>query len=449
MQGFSHKKILIFGIILLFLFGNNSNLLADKISNTNALLDPYIEVDTINDVYYWNENTYYPNITDKPNIDITEISFEEIGQKVYLKISVLGNIESSEYVYYMIWCNSTDVHYFFTYYDNIASGFSINSITGEIDINFEYSINGNTITAILNKIGESDIIELYSYSYILYDVYLNEWWFDFCPNNGIPPPPPPNTVYVDDDFNNSTNGWGYDHFDNIQIGINNVTEGGYVYVNEGIYYENIIVNKSVKIYGKTISQTIVSGQGNGNVFYVSSDNAVISNFTIIDSGSDNAGIFLNCNASCNRIFSNEIKSCHFGIKMIGSYGNYIKYNTIKNTNIGIYLFLARDNNIHYNNFLKNWRDAKFQYSKFPIIKLFSNRWRGNYWNRPRLLPKIIYGRQGLIFYLIPFINIDWFPAKRMIEPQNYHFEVPLNHNVRFINKMFKIPDIVRNYGGLL
>jgi len=39
-----------------------------------------------------------------------------------------------------------------------------------------------------------------------------------------------NIVYVDDDYNESTPGWGYDHFDSIQDGVDAVDEGGTVYV---------------------------------------------------------------------------------------------------------------------------------------------------------------------------------------------------------------------------
>ena len=42
-------------------------------------------------------------------------------------------------------------------------------------------------------------------------------------------------VWVDDDFNASTPGWGIDHFDTIQNGVDNVSDGGSVYVYDGVY----------------------------------------------------------------------------------------------------------------------------------------------------------------------------------------------------------------------
>ena len=44
----------------------------------------------------------------------------------------------------------------------------------------------------------------------------------------------PKTVYIDDDYNNTISGWGVDHFDKIQDGINNVTRGDTVYIYNGI-----------------------------------------------------------------------------------------------------------------------------------------------------------------------------------------------------------------------
>jgi len=41
-----------------------------------------------------------------------------------------------------------------------------------------------------------------------------------------------------------------------------------------------------------------------------------------------------------------------------------------------------------------------------------NTWYQNYWNRPRILPKLIFGKFELGFKTIPLINIDWHPARK-------------------------------------
>ena len=71
---------------------------------------------------------------------------------------------------------------------------------------------------------------------------------------------------------------------------------------------------------------------------------------------------------------------------------------------GITLLLANDNRIHQNNFIYNIPNAHFWRS-------YDNTWKNNYWNRPRLSPKLIFGRIGLSEGLIPWINVDWHPAQ--------------------------------------
>jgi len=72
---------------------------------------------------------------------------------------------------------------------------------------------------------------------------------------------PEYTVWVDDDYNASIPGWGYDHFDKIQDGIDAVLENGIVYVFNGTYYENVIVNKTIKLNGENKNTTIIDDCG--------------------------------------------------------------------------------------------------------------------------------------------------------------------------------------------
>jgi len=62
---------------------------------------------------------------------------------------------------------------------------------------------------------------------------------------------PPSIVYVDDDYTSSTPGWLYDHFNNIQEGVDAVCEGGTVYVADGTYNELITIDKPLTLLGAT------------------------------------------------------------------------------------------------------------------------------------------------------------------------------------------------------
>jgi len=189
---------------------------------------------------------------------------------------------------------------------------------------------------------------------------------------------PPKMVYVDDDYTPSTPGWQYDHFDVIQDGIDAVAEGGTVYVYNGTYSENIIINKTINLTGEDKNITIIDGGGGNNydAVYIEANWVNVSRLTIKNSGSfsdgidiiskynsifnniisNNAqnGIYLhdyNCrenNIFNNRIYSNSLN----GIEILGRPGNNISGNHIGPNNAnGIRLSGDCSNNIIYNNYL--------------------------------------------------------------------------------------------------
>ena len=138
----------------------------------------------------------------------------------------------------------------------------------------------------------------------------------------------PSTVYIDDDFNSSTVGWEFDHFDVIQEGINAVADNGIVYVYNGTYYENVIVNKTIDLIGNGSTNTIIDGGGTVNVIYVSSDDFKLSGFTIQNgsSGNNYTGIYFSSNN--NTITGNTITNTGNSIKLLCSSNNNITGNTI-------------------------------------------------------------------------------------------------------------------------
>ena len=69
----------------------------------------------------------------------------------------------------------------------------------------------------------------------------------------------PSDVWVDEDFNSSTPGWGVDHFDSIQDGIDAVASPGTVNVAAGTYNEDIIMKDAVEILGAGAHVTTIAG----------------------------------------------------------------------------------------------------------------------------------------------------------------------------------------------
>jgi len=156
-------------------------------------------------------------------------------------------------------------------------------------------------------------------------------------------------VYVDDDYNSSTPGWQYDHFDVIQDGIDAVAESGTVYVFNGTYYENVIVNKTINLTGEDRDSTVIDGGGAGDVVYVSADWVDISGFTIENGGRYGLSLDLVCNCSIieNNITSNLNDD---GLNLLLSNYNTISGNIItSNYDDGIELQYS----CNYNNIIDN------------------------------------------------------------------------------------------------
>ena len=91
------------------------------------------------------------------------------------------------------------------------------------------------------------------------------------------------------------------------------------------------------------------------------------------------------NGSSNNIISSNNLSMNIlnGIILYYSTDNTIISNSIELSNCGVELSYSKRNNIFENNFLKNSRHAYFENCR--------NKWKNNFWNRPRLLPKTIVG----------------------------------------------------------
>ena len=197
---------------------------------------------------------------------------------------------------------------------------------------------------------------------------------------------PLEVVYVDDDFNSSTPGWGTTHFSKIGTAISKVMPHGTVKVSPGTYNECIVINKPLKLLGEDKTSTIISGEkcrclmvmpyesiyvgktgddksgqkipmfGNGKpvVTIQSTNNVVLSGFTITKTRRNNAGIFIN-RSSENTIAGNWIKDVGgIGISLVRSSRNMIFGNFINGTSTGVKLdSISIKNSIYYNIFGNN------------------------------------------------------------------------------------------------
>ena len=118
------------------------------------------------------------------------------------------------------------------------------------------------------------------------------------------------------------------------------------------------------------------------------------------------GIFLSHHSNYNIIKGNKITN-HISLSGIElqfySNNNIIEGNTISKNLGGIYIADSNNNTIIKNNFFNNKPNA--------IFGDCTNIWKNNYWNRPRILPKLIFGMVKINSRYKLQINIDWHPAK--------------------------------------
>jgi parallel beta-helix repeat protein len=280
--------------------------------------------------------------------------------------------------------------------------------------------------------------------------------------------------YVDDDFNESTPGWNVTHFAKIRDALNFVIGGDTIFVYSGLYTEHFIVNKRINLIGEDRNTTIIYGDPIRDVISINAKKVNISRFTIqngycgivvesknitisgnnisanfedginiqgskntvmgniiCSNNGDGVSIYYcsNNNITANRITNNLIgikvyrseknlitnnnisSNLEDGINLVRSYNKIIKNTLSMNKRYGIFFERGR-NKIHKNNFLENGQDASFE-TKFVFRD--RKRWKQNYWNEPRIFPKIIRGDIIISRMNDPsrssWFEIDWHPAQ--------------------------------------
>jgi nitrous oxidase accessory protein len=199
---------------------------------------------------------------------------------------------------------------------------------------------------------------------------------------------PPEIVYVDNDFTSSTPGWGYDHFNLIQNGINAVATNGTVFVYNGTFYEHLIINKTINLLGENRESTIIDGSYYGNVVFVTADRVNISGFLIQNGyygiklfsannckitlnnesyNNEGAGFYLedsnNCTIIGNDGFHNDMSCCFF----LDNCNNTLIMNNNANAFMGSGICLGYSNNCTITG-----NNAVFNYEGSGISLSYSN-----------------------------------------------------------------------------
>ena len=129
-------------------------------------------------------------------------------------------------------------------------------------------------------------------------------------------------------------GGGFGNYFSIQDAIDDANPGDTVFVYNGIYYENIVIDKSILLHGESKQNTIIDGMKNNDTVTINAEGATIYNFTITNSSQND-----------------KTKWWKSGIRITKN-NNIIRDNIIKDNLLGIFgkqvTNLTICNNIFYN-----------------------------------------------------------------------------------------------------
>jgi len=147
-----------------------------------------------------------------------------------------------------------------------------------------------------------------------------------------------------------------DDYVTIQEAIENANEGDTIFVRNGMYYENVIVYKRLRLIGESKNATILDGNGNlGNGFYVTVSGVNITGFTIRNYAGtqkeEGNGVCIYGMLTNVSILNNIVENNRWGIHLRDrpSYCSVVGNILTNNSWYGIYLEGANYNDIEDNN----------------------------------------------------------------------------------------------------
>jgi parallel beta-helix repeat protein len=139
----------------------------------------------------------------------------------------------------------------------------------------------------------------------------------------------------------------------IQDAVNNAGSGDLIFVHDGIYSENLVINKSVSLVGEDRALTVIYGSGASPPNYVINviaSGVTIKDFTVRASSSIQSPVTVS--SAGNILENNIIEEGYNGIQLFSS-DNIVSNNTIHNNQYaGLYLY-ASSHNVFSDNLIVN------------------------------------------------------------------------------------------------
>jgi parallel beta-helix repeat protein len=259
------------------------------------------------------------SITTVDDLNLSDCTIEvelQLTDSIGFRAGIVFRYIDNEHFYAFAISNEYDVAWMKIYtpqyplygYNN-ESMFANVTISPNTNYTLKVQVQGETLTGFLD---DQELVSWtdgnYSIGKVGLLVHRADVYFDDFRVYSIP-----RTWIVDDD--------GPADFHIIQKAINAANEEDDIFVSSGIYYENIVVNKTVSLIGENKSTTTIDGNETGTVIYITAYNVNISGFTVQNSGTLrwDCGIYIH--SFGNNLFDNAIRNNNNGIHIIG--GNNI------------------------------------------------------------------------------------------------------------------------------
>jgi len=143
---------------------------------------------------------------------------------------------------------------------------------------------------------------------------------------------------------------GTGDYTKIQDAIDAASDEDAIFVKNGAYYENLVIDKSIKLIGENKCKTTIDGgiketlfKSHSIVIQVDTDNVEISGFTIQNAtGINGRGVYFLKNKGIspsenNIITNNIIKNCSYGLMVANPKNNIVTNNSFYNCAGGFYI----------------------------------------------------------------------------------------------------------------
>jgi len=177
----------------------------------------------------------------------------------------------------------------------------------------------------------------------------------------------PRTWTVDDD--------GSADFHTIQEAINAASLGDTIFVYNGTYYENVVVNKTVTLIGEHRSTTFIDGRRLGTVVNITANNVVISHFTMQKGGNNSFDQYpasgINVLSTNTTISDNNVIDNCIGILVLRSNDNKIVNNFVGDNFEGVLISASNNNTLKSNKIANNTYNfgvAPSSFGGYPLIE---------------------------------------------------------------------------------